>query len=261
MRRRHAFSLIELLVVISIIALLISIFLPALQRAREQSRTVVCLANQKSLATALGAYSIESADAIVRSYIFDLGWSDFPQWEDGRHLTPEELAALTTLEPHKRGIRGGLLFPFVGNEGAYHCPSDVRGEAGSGQGYLSYRTYSMINCMNGSEDWEPAIGGRRVNKKMTEIRNTAERIAFLEESDPRGVNLNSWLMWLNKEAWMDILAVWHGEKGTLGFADGHAEIHRWRDPRTLEIARKQIMDQPADGNPDWTYLRRGWLVE
>ena len=48
-RDRHGFTLIELLVVISIIALLMAILIPALNRAREQGKSDVCLYNLKGL--------------------------------------------------------------------------------------------------------------------------------------------------------------------------------------------------------------------
>ena len=60
------FTLVELLVVVSIIALLISILLPSLKKAREQAKVTVCLANLKGIATASLVYaSDDSTEAAV----------------------------------------------------------------------------------------------------------------------------------------------------------------------------------------------------
>ena len=60
--RRHVFpgfTMVELLVVISIIALLISILLPALGSAREAARTATCLSNQKQMGVGIAAFQVD----------------------------------------------------------------------------------------------------------------------------------------------------------------------------------------------------------
>jgi prepilin-type N-terminal cleavage/methylation domain-containing protein/prepilin-type processing-associated H-X9-DG protein len=64
---RRAFTLIELLVVVAIIALLISIFLPALSAARRQARAAKCLANLHILGEGLSLYADENRDMLPPS--------------------------------------------------------------------------------------------------------------------------------------------------------------------------------------------------
>ncbi len=59
-KARHGFTLVELLVVVAIIALLLSILLPAMNRARETARKVVCLSNLKQFGLAYAAYQSEN---------------------------------------------------------------------------------------------------------------------------------------------------------------------------------------------------------
>jgi prepilin-type processing-associated H-X9-DG protein/prepilin-type N-terminal cleavage/methylation domain-containing protein len=67
-RKRAAFTLVELLVVIGIIALLIAILLPTLNRARQQSRTVACLSNLRSLGQAIMMYQADTRWMIPACY-------------------------------------------------------------------------------------------------------------------------------------------------------------------------------------------------
>ncbi len=57
---QHGFTLIELLVVVAIIALLMSIVTPALRKAKEYARKIMCQSNEKQLGLAIGAYEAET---------------------------------------------------------------------------------------------------------------------------------------------------------------------------------------------------------
>ncbi|NOX60244.1 MAG: prepilin-type N-terminal cleavage/methylation domain-containing protein [Planctomycetes bacterium] len=84
--RRSGFTLVELLVVVSIIALLISILLPSLKRAREQSKLVVCKSNLHQIGMGILLYADDNRSLIPRGPLpanpFDLG---------GNHLATNQL--------------------------------------------------------------------------------------------------------------------------------------------------------------------------
>jgi len=72
-RRRRGFTLIELLVVVAIIALLVSILLPSLSKAREQAKAAVCATRLRTFGQAAVTYEAEYA-----SYPLDNSWGGFP---------------------------------------------------------------------------------------------------------------------------------------------------------------------------------------
>jgi prepilin-type N-terminal cleavage/methylation domain-containing protein/prepilin-type processing-associated H-X9-DG protein len=65
--KRQAFTLVELLVVISIIAVLLAIMMPSLQKARNQAKKMVCLSNMRQIGITLNAYMIDSKNCLPPS--------------------------------------------------------------------------------------------------------------------------------------------------------------------------------------------------
>jgi prepilin-type N-terminal cleavage/methylation domain-containing protein len=129
MRRRNAFTLVELLVVIGIIAVLISVLLPALSRARTQATRTQCLSTQRQLATYLQMYATDNKGAIppqllgVDSYqtnfAFYAGWDDYPGEYTTRRNAAEGYVGLGYLVRANKYVKDGR---------AFYCPEMPFGE-------------------------------------------------------------------------------------------------------------------------------------
>src|SRR3974377_1534528 len=76
---RAGLTLIELLVVIAIIAILAALLFPALTKAKERSKGVMCMNNTKQLMVAWRLYADENADRVTGSYVGGFG----PEWDGG----------------------------------------------------------------------------------------------------------------------------------------------------------------------------------
>ncbi|MDB5297757.1 MAG: hypothetical protein JWO31_3740 [Phycisphaerales bacterium] len=75
--RPRGFTLVELLVVIGIIALLISILLPAMSRAREEAKATQCLSNLRQLGMALQSYANDNKDKVPVGYWSGQPWNGY----------------------------------------------------------------------------------------------------------------------------------------------------------------------------------------
>lgn len=114
--RRHAFSLIELLVVISVVALLVSLLLPALGSAREAGRRAACLSNQRQIGAAMHAYAVQYRGRYPIAYY----WVDAAGQPSA--TVTANLAAWDTIQIGSEA-RPGLIWPFTADYRVQQCPS------------------------------------------------------------------------------------------------------------------------------------------
>jgi prepilin-type N-terminal cleavage/methylation domain-containing protein len=115
MRHRKAFTLVELLVVIGIIAILIGILLPTLSRAQESARKTVCLSNMRTLSDYLKLYSVSYKDAIPVGFMDQKAFSYLLNWNNSNGTKPSQMGLL---------IVAGLSK----DPKAFFCPSETREE-------------------------------------------------------------------------------------------------------------------------------------
>ncbi len=259
--KKGAFTLIELLVVIAIIAILMALLMPALRLAYDQASALRCVNNLRQLSLGWLTYTTENDGRIVDGHIPrntdpPLRWVMAPQHPDGSYFGepggPPD--GPPTLDDKLRGIKRGLLFPYIKSLKVYHCPVDARIDI---PGQNAFRSYSITGGMNG----EAALFGAEPIGVYDEIINPGTKIVFLEEMDERGWNMGSWVIDPGEpDRWVDPLAIWHNDRSTLGFADGHAEKHRWLDERTIEFAEDwRNADPYQPGNPDLRYMHDAYV--
>jgi prepilin-type N-terminal cleavage/methylation domain-containing protein/prepilin-type processing-associated H-X9-DG protein len=225
MGKLKGFTLIELLVVIAIIAILLAILVPTLNRAREFGKRATCLSNLKQVTLAWIMYADDNDGKLVKARIGQtdksgrvIGWVGQPGRNDWEAEKIEH-------------IKEGLLFPYVKNIRLYRCPTGIRGEL---------VTYSTMASMAGDKPHKTTGATEdMVFTNRSEIRRPSERFVFVDDGKCPGTgntSVSPWDVGYTVSMWHDKPAVRHSNGTTWSFADGHSEYHKWKDPRTVELA-------------------------
>jgi prepilin-type N-terminal cleavage/methylation domain-containing protein/prepilin-type processing-associated H-X9-DG protein len=248
MNRRKGFTLVELLVVIAIIALLMGLLLPALARAREQTKRIVCMNGLRQLTIGWMGYAEANNDKIVNGAPVTpsnpslAACDDCPPGSNCKAVAPtsssdehyKELPWIGNAYgvnnecAMKCAITTGALWKYIQNYKIYRCPTGNKGEI---------ITYVAVDGVNGLSRQDTKIRGVWL-KNRNAIKRTAKQVVYIDEGkvspDSYAVNFDGGAEGSKNESWFDNPMVRHGGGTVVSFADGHTEWWRWRSKWTIE---------------------------
>jgi prepilin-type N-terminal cleavage/methylation domain-containing protein/prepilin-type processing-associated H-X9-DG protein len=256
----RGFTLIELLVVIAIIAILASMLLPALARSKQKAHGILCMSNGKQMTLAWKMYVDDFNERVPPSY-------GPGQWVNGNLDNNPGNRSNWDVE---QDLKKSLLWPYCGNAaGIWKCPSDKSALKVSGVLRPRVRSVAMNGWFDSTDVGDAGLGGTgwRIYKSANDLADPGPSMTWLfiderEDSINDGemiVSMNGFPDSPGQWKMVDYPASYHGGAGGFGFADGHSEIKKWKDPRTMPAVRKTLdlpLNVPSPNNRD-VY----WMME
>jgi prepilin-type N-terminal cleavage/methylation domain-containing protein/prepilin-type processing-associated H-X9-DG protein len=279
------FTLIELLVVIAIIAILAAMLLPAIGRSKARAQGIQCVSNLRQLTLAWEMYGEDASDRLI--FANDDGFGE-PYVTTALSGHADNLSAWTWSmmdfspdNPYNWDPTADItlrpLWQYIKNAGVYKCPGDHSQVLPNGTPKPRVRSYAMNlflggvagtnNFISNLADWGQNYSAY---SKLSQLGNlgiapgASQTFVFIGEQP----NLINWGNYATDMAGYPVGASpadpgaykWntdapesdHNSAGGISFADGHAELHRWKNPGSFEhMAYLSINPAPNSADVAW----------
>jgi prepilin-type N-terminal cleavage/methylation domain-containing protein/prepilin-type processing-associated H-X9-DG protein len=248
MERAAGFTLIELLVVIAIIAILAAMLLPALTKAKIHAQATYDMNNKKQLSLAWTMYANDNSDNLAINS--DMGQPDpvskvYP-WVGG--VMDWTASAQNFDTRYLNDDRGSSMGAYTArNPQVYWCPADnFLSAAQKGLGYdHRIRSAAMDAALGYGRKWASldyngfGWGGFFWAAKLSEVTTPGPSQSWLF-TDEHPDSIDDGILYVNPSAttgngsFTELPGSLHGNSCGVSFVDGHAEIHKWVDPKTTQ---------------------------
>jgi prepilin-type N-terminal cleavage/methylation domain-containing protein len=271
----RGFTLIELLVVIAIIAILASMLLPALSKAKLKAQGIQCMSNHRQLTMAWRMYAEDNRDFLV--YASHNGNRSDPANDHAWTWTEMDFSSNPKNWDINADITQRPLWPYNRSPGIYKCPADRSYVMVNGEAKPRVRTMSMnwfLGGFGGQVSGGPSFAANfSIYHKYAQIaggKGTAGPVktwVFLDQREDT-INWGNFMTHMDGfeprnpamyKFTMDLPGEYHKKACGFSFADGHSEIKKWLDPRTTPPLKYQqapsSSDTPSPRNVDVEWLQ------